>query len=62
MLELKDIFGNTVQQVLDMEEAIETAARLPQVVNIHDEFTGDTWSRVPGSSQPSGWVWHWENW
>lgn len=62
MLELKDIFGNTVQQAPDMEEAIEAAARLPQVVDIHNELTGDTWSRVPGNNQPDSWVWHWENW
>lgn len=62
MLELKDIFGNTLQREMDMEEAIEAAARLPQVVDIHDELTGDTWSRAPGDNQPSGWVWHWENW
>lgn len=61
MLELKDIFGNTVQQVPDMKTAIETAARMPQVVDIHDQETGDTWSRSPGR-QLSGWVWHWENW
>ena len=44
MLKLKDIFGNTLQIELDMEAAIEAAARLPQVIDIHDEFTGDTWS------------------
>lgn len=62
MLELKDIFGNTLQREMDMEAAIEAAARLPQVVGIHDELTGDTWSRAPGSNKPSGWIWHWENW
>lgn len=62
MLELKDIFGNTLQREMDMEAAIEAAARLPQVVDIHDELTGDTWSRAPGDNQPSDWIWHWENW
>lgn len=60
MLELKDIFGQTVQQVPDMAEAMEAAARMPQVVDIHDQATGDTWSRNPG--QRNSWVWHWENW
>lgn len=59
MLELMDIFGNTVQQVPNMEAAIEAAARLPQVVDIHDQATGDTWSR---SGAGSAWAWHWENW
>lgn len=62
MLELKDIFGNTLQRVPDMEEAMETAARLPQVVDVHDETTGDTWSRNPGRDRLNSWVWHWENW
>lgn len=61
MLKLKDIFGNTVQQATNMEDAMEAAARLPQVVDIHDEITGDTWSRAPGH-RLNGWIWHWENW
>ena len=55
MLELMDIFGNTVQQMPNMEAAIEAAARLPQVVDIHDQATGDTWSR---SGAGSAWAWH----
>lgn len=62
MLELKDIFGNTLQREMDMEAAIEAAARLPQVVDIHDELTGDTWSRAPGHDPLNSWIWHWENW
>ena len=60
MLELKDIFGHTLQKELNMEAAIEAAARLPQVVDIHDNITGDTCSRSPGWRD--SWVWHWENW
>lgn len=62
MLELKDIFGHTLQQVPDMATAMEAAARMPQVVDIHDEMTGDTWSRGPGQDKMNAWVWHWENW
>ena len=62
MLELKDILGNTVQIAPDMKTAMEKAAMMPQVTDIHNELTGDTWSRAPGHNQPSGWVWHWENW
>ena len=62
MLELKDIFGQTVQQVPDMATAMATAARLPQIVDVHDTMTGDTWSRTPGQMQRESWVWHWENW
>lgn len=60
MLELKDIFGNTVQQAPDMATAMEAAGTMPQVVDIHDNVTGDTWSRNPG--WVDSWVWHWENW
>lgn len=62
MLELKDIFGNTLQRIPDMKEAMETAARLPQIVDIHDETTEDTWSRNTGRDRLNSWVWHWENW
>lgn len=62
MLELKDIFGNTVQVAPDMETAMETAAMMPQVVDIHDQVTGDTWSRALGQTGLNSWVWHWENW
>lgn len=62
MLELMDIFGNTVQVAPDMETAMEAAAMMPQVVDIHNELTGDTWSRAPGMGTLSSWVWHWENW
>ena len=66
MLELKDIFGHTVQQVPDMATAMTTAAMMPQVVDIHNDITGDTWSRSPGQNGPNSrvysWVWHWENW
>lgn len=62
MLELKDIFGNTLKQVPDMATAMATAEMMPQIVNIHDEFTGDTWSRAPGWSRLNNWVWHWEGW
>ena len=59
MLKLEDIFGNTLQQVPDMATAMEAAEMMPQVVDIHEEATGDTWSRAPGQDN---WVWHWENW
>ena len=62
MLELKDIFGHTVQQVPTMAEAMATAARLPQVVDIHNDITGDTWSRSPGWDKLNNWVWHWKGW
>ena len=62
MLELKDIFGHTVQQVPDMATAMATAAMMPQIVDIHNDITGDTWSRSPGQTGPNSWVWHWENW
>lgn len=62
MLELKDIFGNTLQQVPDIATAMAAAATMPQIVDIHDEFTGDTWSRSPGWGRLNNWVWHWEGW
>ena len=62
MLELKDIFGNTVQIAPDMETAMETAEIMPQIVDIHDQVTGDTWSRAISQTGLSSWVWHWENW
>lgn len=62
MLELKDIFGHTLQQVPDMATAMEAAGTMPQVVDIHDNVTGDTWSRNPGRDRLNSWVWHWENW
>ena len=62
MLELKDIFGHTVQKAPDMATAMTTAAMMPQIVSIHNETTGDTWSRGPGQDRMNAWVWHWENW
>lgn len=62
MLELKDTFGNTVQIAPDMETAMEAAASMPQIMDIHDDLTGDTWSRAPGQTGLNAWVWHWENW
>ena len=62
MLELKDIFGNTLKQVPDMATAMATAEMMPQIVDIHDEFTGDTWSRAPRWGRLNNWVWHWEGW
>lgn len=62
MLELKDIFGNTLKQVPDMATAMATAEMMPQIVDIHDEFTGDTWSRSTGWGRLNNWVWHWEGW
>lgn len=62
MLELKDIFGHVMTQVPTMAAAMEAAARMPQVVDIHDQVTGDTWSRNPGRDRLNSWVWHWENW
>ena len=60
MLELKDIFGNTLREVPDMATAMTTAEMMPQIVDIHDELTGDTWSRAPGWGRLNNWVWHWE--
>lgn len=62
MLELKDIFGNTLKQVPDMATAMATAEIMPQVVDIHDQVTRDTWSRNPGRDRLNSWVWHWEGW
>lgn len=62
MLELKDIFGHTLQEVPDMATAMATAAMMPQVVEIQDKTTGDTWGRGPGQDRMNAWVWHWENW
>lgn len=62
MLKLKDIFGNTLREVPDMASAMEAAEMMPQIVDIQDEMTGDTWSRAPGWDRLNSWVWHWENW
>ena len=58
MLELKDIFGNTLKQVPDIATAMATAEIMPQIVDIHDAFTGDTWSRAPGWGRVNNWVCH----
>lgn len=62
MLELKDIFGHVMKQVPDMATAMEAAERMPQVVDIHNRITGETWSRNPEHDHLNKWVWHWENW
>lgn len=62
MLELKDIFGNVVMKVPTMKEAMEAAAKIPLIADIHDNTTGNTWSRSPGRDRLNNWVWHWEGW